>query len=219
MKAVFIGTIGYRLLDLHNDQDKLGPQFSILGYYLIHQYEMILMEVFEYSKTFEIINKYVGHFSEVEFLEKKHRWNSCPFSWDEPEKIGLKAAPLFAIFELLFIRSNLEQEKINTLIKGLINWAAAIQMADDITDALEDLSSGTETLVMSGFYENYKNRNDINQEIIDEFLDKDRILKFYDTTQKLFDAARECFVECEDEILILYNEIQNYRFNSDIVLE
>lgn len=216
VKAVFIGTVGYRLLDLHNDQNKLESHFSILGYYLIHQYEKTLLEVFNYPSTFEIINKYVSYFSEVEYLEKKHRWAKCPFSWDEPEKIGLKAAPLFAIFELIFLKANLDQDRIDMLIRGLINWAAAIQMADDITDAHEDLSSGIETLVMSGFYHQYPKPDDITPELINNFLDKKRTLKFYDTTQMLFDVARDNFIKCDDEILTLYNEIQNYRFNSDI---
>lgn len=218
VKAVFIGTVGYRLLDLQNDQNKLDSHFSILGNYLVHEYEKVLIEIFKDQKSFNVIHKYVGFFSEVEYLEKKNRWKTCPFSWDEPEKIGLKAAPLFAIFELIFLRAELEQKKIDKLFEGLISWAAAIQMADDITDAYEDLSSGIETLVMSGFYDRHSNLDDIKPEIINDFLNKERILKFYDTTQMLFEVARNNFIECEDEILTLYNEIQNYRFNSAIEL-
>ncbi len=218
VEAVFTGTVGFRLLDIQNDQNKFESQYTILGNFLIHQSEEILIDVFKSHDTFKIINKYIQLFSEVEFLEKQNRWQSCPFDWNKPEKIGFKAAPLFAIFELIFLRAELDHENIDALINGLISWAAAIQMADDITDAYEDLSQGIETLVMSGFYEKYGNSDKINHEFIDDFLDKERILKFYDTTQMLFDNARKNFMNCNDEILTLYNEIQNYRFNNDIEL-
>ena len=110
------------------------------------------MDVFESEKPIKTINKYVGMYTEVEFLEKRNRWKNCPFDWKEPEKIGWKAAPLFSIFELLFRKAEVSKVDIEQKIKGLIYASSALQMADDLMDAVEDLSNGIETLVMSGFF-------------------------------------------------------------------
>jgi hypothetical protein len=87
-------------------------------------------------------------------------------------------------------------------------------MADDFMDAVKDLNNGTETLLLSGFYKANGNEKEITIELVDRFLDDEKVLKFYDTTQKFYDSAREIFKA--DDILSLFLELQNFRFNKMI---
>ncbi len=214
-EATFTGVIGYKLIDIHNDENKLGKEAAIIGSYLIHLFEEILLEIFPSGNTIKIINKYVGMYTEVEFLEKRNIWKVCPFSWKEPEKIGWKAAPLFSIFELLFRSAEIDQNDIKQKVKGLIFASSALQMADDLMDAAKDLSNGIETLVMSGFYKTYGEEKQITQDMVEEFLNDEKILRFYDTAQKFYDDARNIYND-SDDILSLFLELQNYRFNKSI---
>jgi hypothetical protein len=214
-EAAFIGVIGYKLIDIHNDENMLGKEASIIGNYLIHLYEEILLEIFPYANTINIISKYVCMYTEVEFLEKRNRWKECPFSWEAAERIGWKAAPLFSIFELIFRNAGIDETDIELKIKGLIFASSALQMADDLIDAVEDLSNGIETLVMKGFYKSYGKDKEITAELVDEFLDNEKVLRFYDATQSFYDCARNIYNE-KDDILSLFLELQNYRFNQTI---
>ena len=90
-------------------------------------------------------------------------------------------------------------------------------MLDDFSDIEEDLANGSETLIMSGFYEKFGIDMKISQELIQSFLNEERISKFYNTTQSLFDKARKIFTDNEDDIMLLSVEIQNYNFNSRLV--
>ena len=214
-EATFTGVIGYKLIDIHNDENKLGKEAVIIGSYLIHLFEEVLLEIFPSGNTIKIINKYVGMYTEVEFLEKRNRWKACPFTWNEPQKIGWKAAPLFSIFELLFRRAGIIENEINKKIEGLILASSALQMADDLMDAAKDLSNGIETLVMSGFYKTFGKERQFTQSMIEEYLNEEKILEFYDTTQKFYDDARNIY-QNSDDILALFLELQNYRFNKSI---
>lgn len=215
--AMLIGSIGYRLVDVHNDEGLLGKESSIIGNYFIHNYEEILLDIFRDIETFKIISKNISLYSHVEFLEKRNRWKTCPFNWEEPEKIGLKISPMFSIFEMVLRITEKDEKEIDSLLKGLVYLSAAIQMLDDFTDIDEDLANGIETLVMSGFYEKFGTDIKITHELIKSFLKKERVSKFYNTTQSLFDKARKIFTENEDDIMLLSVEIQNYNFNSRLV--
>ena len=216
-EALLIGSAGYRLLDIHNDEGLLGKESAIIGNYFIHDYEEILLDIFiDKEETFRILSRNVRLYSEVEFLEKRNRWKTCPFSWDEPEKIGFKSSPVYSVFELLFRKAGKKEEEIESLFKGILYFTAALQMQDDFTDIEEDLTNGIETIVMSGFYEKFGIDVKISQELIQNFLNEERISKFYNTTQSLFDKARKIFTENEDDIMLLSVEVQNYNFNSQL---
>lgn len=213
-EALLIGSVGYRLLDIHNDDGSLGKESIIIGNFFIHNYEETLLNIFNDAEIFKIISKNVNLYSEVEFLEKRNRWKPCPFSWDEPEKIGLKTAPMYSVFELILRQSGKEEEEIESLFRGILFFSAAIQMLDDFTDIQEDLVNGIETLVMSGFFKKFGSDVEVTKKIIKIFLSEERILRFYNTSQSLFDKAREIFTELEDDILLLSLEVHNYKFNS-----
>ena len=213
-EGTFIGVIGYKLIDIHHDENALGKEASIIGNYLIHIHEEILLDIFRNTNPMKTINKYVGMYTEAEFLEKRNRWKQCPFNWDYPQKIGWKAAPLFAIFELLFLNADIDESEIEKKINGLVLASAALQMADDFMDAVKDLNNGTETLLLSGFYKANGNEKEITIELVDRFLNDEKVLRFYDTTQKFYDSAREIFKA--DDILSLFLELQNFRFNKMI---
>lgn len=207
-EATFIGVIGYKLIDIHHDENVLGKEASIIGNYLIHLHEEILLGIFRSFNAMKTINKYVGMYTEAEFLEKRNRWKQCPFDWDHPEKIGWKAAPLFAIFELLFLNADVNESEIEKKIDGLVLASAALQMADDFMDAVKDLNNGTETLLMSGFYNTCANEKEITSEMVDRYLDDEKVLRFYDTTQQFYNSSREIFNS--DDIL-------NYSWNFRIL--
>ncbi len=213
-EAMLIGSMGYRLIDIHNDEGLLGKESSIIGNYFIHNYEEILLDIFKDPETFKIISKNVGSYSEVEFLEKRNRWKTCPFNWETPEVIGLKISPMYSIFELVLRLTKKDEKEIDSLLKGLVYFSAAIQMLDDFTDIKEDLANGIETIVMSGFFKKFGTDIKITQELIKSFLKEERTLRFYNTTQSLFDQARKIFIENEDDIMLLSVEVQNYNFNT-----
>lgn len=211
IESKYFGTLGYRLIDVRHDSKLLGPEVVYLGNYLIHYHEQLLTEVFGIKESPAIINKYFLMYSEAEYFEKKNAWTNCPFSWDKPEKLGYKGAPFFSTIELLFKYSGMGEEKISELINALITFTGIMQMMDDIADAKEDLSNGTESLALSGFYKKYG--KDIIDENISEFLTQERIMKFYNTTQNMFDYSRKIFTSYNDDIFLLCLEIYNYRFN------
>ena len=212
-KSVFTGTIGYRLLDVHTDSRFLGKEAIFLGNYMIRAAEEDFFEVFDPKETMRIFNKHVKSFTEVEYLEKRNMWKPCPFRWENAKILGKKASPLFSIFELILRISNVEQKKIDDLIEGLSLTSAGIQMMDDLSDSLSDLSNGIETISLSGFYEKYGTNVTVTKELIQEFLTKERLLKIYDTSQQLFEKARKIFTNYNDDMLLLFVEIQNFKLN------
>ena len=217
-EAMLIGSMGYRLIDFHYDEGLLGKESAIIGNYFIHNYEEILLDIFsDQEETFRILSRNVRLYSEVEFLEKRNRWKTCPFSWDEPEKIGYKSSPMYSVFELLLRKAEKSEKEIELLFNGVLYFSTVMQMLDDFSDIEDDLMNGFETLIMSGFYEKFGIDIKISQELIQSFLNEERITKFYNTTQSLFDKARKIFTENEDDIMLLSVEIQNYNFNSRLV--
>jgi hypothetical protein len=217
--SIFCGITGYRLIDIHSDSKKIGSEAVILGNYLIHIHEKILIESFpsiNTVNTVSIINKYFELFSKVEYKEKSNRWKFSPFSRKNVEEISYKAAPLFTIFELIFRYSGMQEEKVDSLMKGIIYWAAAIQMADDLSDTKEDLENGFETIIMSGFYKKYGMSKGITKGNIEKFLTKKRLAEIHDSVQNLFEKSRELFTKNNDEILLLFLELQNHTFNKDM---
>jgi hypothetical protein len=217
--AIFAGTIGYRLLDLNQDHNLIGQEALMLGYFLINSYEEILSEIFPNSKTFKITKKYAKLYCQVEYEEKRNRWKECPFKWEEVYMLGYKASPVFSIFELLFSYKGYNEEKIRSLIEGIILVITTTQMCDDIVDAEEDLSNGFETLVMSGFYNSYGTKENISNKKITEFLTVERMKKFYKTNIHLFNKARKIFTDNDEYTLLLLLELKYYQFIDSFYIE
>jgi hypothetical protein len=213
VEAFYLGSVGYRLFDVHYDDDQLGKESAILGNYMLHLGEELLMEVFGYKDTFKILNKYLAQYTEAEYLEKRNRWKSCPFSWEDPKKIGYKAAPIFSIFEIIFRTANYNDEKINHLIDAITKISAVFQITDDIADMHEDLNSGIETLVLSGFYRKYGTPSLIDDNMISSILTEKRTMLIYNTIQNLSEETRMILTKYEDDILLLYLELCSYSIN------
>jgi predicted nucleic acid-binding protein len=209
----FTGAIGYRLLDLHTDSNFIGKEAVFLGNYLISTFEEGLLEIFDSRETMRVFNKHVKLFTEVEYLEKHNIWKPCPFNWNNAKILGQKASPLFSIFEIILLLSKVDRKQADELIEGLTYVTASIQMIDDLSDSAEDLSNGIETLAMSDFYGQYGIDVKDVKESIKKFLTKERLLKIYDTTQQLFQEAREIFTKYDDDMLLLFVEIQNFKLN------
>ena len=211
-EAIFIGTVGYRLLDLNQDHDKIGKEALMLGYYLINLGEEILSEIFPFKDTFYVIKKYNNLYTQVEYEEKKNRWKNCPFRWKKAFKIGYKASPVFAIFELLFRLDHYDEKKIQSLIEAILYVLTTTQMCDDIVDAKEDLSNGFETLVMTDFYKTYGVDKEVTDEDINVFLNFERMKKFFETNVQLFEKSRIIFTNNNEYILLLLLELKYFQF-------
>lgn len=215
-ELLYIGTIGYRLFDVHYDQNILGKEAAILGNYMLHLFDQEALELFNDKNTLSILNYHLANYTEAEFLEKRNVWKSCPFKWDELELYVQKTAPLFSILELLFRKSNLSEVKITNLMKGFVHASIANQLMDDFVDAEEDLNSGIESLIMSGYFKKYGTDNKAALDKVENFLTEKKIQFFYNKVQSLFDQARILFTDNDDDILLLYTEILNMKFNLDM---
>ncbi len=217
VQSIFLGTAGYKLIDIYNDTNTIGKESIVLGYQLIHLHELYYLEIFGSVEVFKIINKYFLMYSEVEYLEKKMIWKPCPFKWNKIEKIGLKAAPLFSIYELLLRYNKKENSVIEKIIQSLIYIAAATQIMDDIGDAEEDLNNGIETLSLSGFFNQFNNKKRVNKNSIIKFFNNKSnkgISFIYKEVLKLLEKSRKILTECDDDLLLLLVELNNRKFNN-----
>ncbi len=211
-QCAFIGTVGYRLIDLQQDHNLLDSKTIYLGFYLINVSEEILVELFPLKETTSIIKKYSNLYNKIEFKEKQHRWKGCPFSWENVGELGNKAAPIYSVFELIFKLTGFNDEKTASLLKALNNVAASTQLCDDISDAYEDLSNGFETLVMNGFYIEYPDKKDINIKTIEKFLNPKRLKMFYEKNMELLDNANSVFSRYDEFFFVFLLETHKARF-------
>lgn len=216
IEAILIGMLGYRIIDLQHDQNKNSQHIFYLGRYLIQIHQSIILEIFNDPDANIIINKHIEKYTIVEYLEKKNKWVGCPFSWDKPEMLGYKAAPFFYILELISRKLNKGEEYTANIERGFVALAAAVQMMDDVSDALDDLQNGTESLSMSGFYNQYGAETKITRKLIDDFLTPERTMLIFNTTEKLFDIARKTFTENNDLMFALSIESFNERFHKGV---
>lgn len=211
---MFLGTVGYRLIDLQQDHNLLDSKTLYLGFYLINISEQILVDLFPFKETTSIIKKYSNLYNKIEFKEKQYRWKSCPFYWENVEDLGYKAAPIYSVFELIFKLAGFSDEKSVLLLKALNNVVASTQLCDDISDAFEDLSNGFETLVMKGFYNEYPDKKDINIKTIQKFLTPERLKIFYEKNMELLDKANIVFSNYDEFFFIFLLETHKTRFLS-----
>jgi hypothetical protein len=212
-KPVIPGIMGYMILDLFVDTSNESKEKIYLGLSLIRIAEEMFGKAFSDINTQSIFNKYFAEYSKIQFIELNNLWKECPFSWEESSNLGLKSAPSFSIFEVLFSYVGLSNDKIDDMMNGLLCMTAGAQITDDISDTNIDLANGFETLVMKGFYSKYgTNQQDINR-CIDEFLNEEILETIYTNTHALFDKANQLFEKHNDEIFIMYNEYRRYQFN------
>ena len=83
LRAEFMGMMGYRLIDLYTDDEGTKKEYLFLGNYLIRTFEQIFNDVFKSKKTFDLINYYTLKYNEVEYIEKRNLWKTCPYNWNE----------------------------------------------------------------------------------------------------------------------------------------
>lgn len=209
---VFIGTVGYRLIDLQQDHNILEPKSIYIGLYLINISEELLTEIFPSKDTLSIIKRYSNLYNKIEYKEKQNRWKSCPFSWKNADELGYKAAPIFSIFDLMFKLAAFDEIKNLELLGALNKVVASTQLCDDVSDAFEDLSNGFETLVMSGFYNIHPDRQDINLRTVGEFIDSNRLKIFYEKNMALLNEASKIFSKYDEYLFIFLLEAHKARF-------
>jgi len=217
IEAILLGTFGYRIIDIQHDLNKNNQHLLYLGKYLIQVHQTLILEIFKDPKINEVMNKYIEKYTIAEYLEKKNKWIGCPFSWEDPAILGYKAAPFFYILELLARKQGKDEKYINNVEKGFIAFAAAIQMMDDVGDAKTDLQNGIESLVMKGFLKEYGSA-EITEKLVENYLDDERTMLIFKTTEKLFDVARDSFTENNDLIFLLNLESYNERFHKGITI-
>ena len=215
--AMLQGIIGYRLIDLHLDGEAIGPEAVVLGNHLVRAHECRLAAIFGERPAWPILNRYARMFAEVEFLEKSHRWKSCPFSWDEPSKIGGKVAPLTAVLHLIMDRAGKPAHHIELTTQALTRILAALQMIDDWHDAADDLANGTETLAAFGFY-CWNQDVAISEARVREFLDRSKMQRYLTGTLDLLNTAIQELESVDEPILVFNAELVKKRFLQGLVV-
>ncbi|HSP86658.1 MAG TPA: hypothetical protein VLN45_00875, partial [Ignavibacteriaceae bacterium] len=209
---MFTGTIGYRIIDLHQDHSLLNTKSIYLALYLINISEELLTEIFPSKYTLPIIKKYSNLYNKTEYKEKQNRWKSCPFSWKNVDELGNKAAPIFSIFELIFKLSGFDEIKNQELLIALNKVVASTQLCDDMSDACEDLSNGFETLVMNGFYSMHPDKLDISAKTVGEFINSDRLKIYYEINMALLNEASKIFSKYDEFLFLFLLEGHRARF-------
>ncbi|MCB0753635.1 MAG: hypothetical protein KDC52_19340 [Ignavibacteriae bacterium] len=219
LRAEFMGMMGYRLIDLYTDDEGTNKEYFFIGNFLIRSFEQIFNDVFKTKKTFDLINYYTLKYNEIEYIEKRNLWKTCPYSWKKSFELGFKTSPLLSLFHVVFSASNSEENKSTDLLKALLNALAANQILDDISDAPSDLAVGRETLVMSGFFSKYGIENSWNDKNIKDFLNQERLVMIYKNLLELFEEALNLAEKHEDLIFMLFIEFgkQGFLNNFEVV--
>ncbi len=202
------------MIDFQNDNRNSNPELSFVGLYSIKIAEQMLEKILGAKITNSVFIKYAKMYTEIEYREKKNRWKSSIFSWDNPKELGLKASPTYIVYESLFRYAGFEEKKINDLLEGLIYFSSALQLIDDLADAKQDLENGYETLVMQNYYNTFNFSADVSEEKINQILSQERLKLVYKTGQELFNKARKLIEKHDEPILQLLVEIQNLNFTT-----
>ena len=214
IQSFFLGVFGYKMIDYQKDNRNTNPELSFVGFYSIKLAEYLLEDILGKNITNPVYLKYAKVYTHVEYQEKKNKGEPTFFSWDEPKKLGLKAAPTFIVYESLFRYAGFSEKKIKDLLDGLTFLSAAMQLIDDLADAKDDLSNGYETLVTEGYYKNFGYPSEITDEKLNKVLDQERLKLIYRTGQELFSKAREYVEKHDEDMLQLLIEIQNLNFST-----
>jgi hypothetical protein len=217
--AFFLGVFGYKMIDYQKDNKDSFPELSFIGFYAIKVAENLLENIFGNEITKPIYLKYAEIYTQIEYSEKKGRWNPSIFSWNEPQKLGLKAAPTFIVYESLFRYAGYDEKTIKELINGMTFLSAAMQLIDDMADAKDDLENGYETLVVKGYFEKFGSSSEVTEEKINKILSQERLKIIYRTGQKLFGEARKLVSKHDEYVLQLLIEVQNMNFTTLFEIE
>jgi hypothetical protein len=207
LKGVFMGMMGFRLIDIYTDDEGPNKDYLFLGNYLIRNFEQIFVDVFGSKETFDVLNYYGLKFNEVEYLEKRNLWKKCPFSWEKSNMLGYKTSPLLSLFDVIFTHFRIDKNKSDALVQGFLNVLAVNQITDDLGDAETDLAVGRETLVMQGFYEKYGTVNSWSKENIAEFLTQEKLMQIYNEIQDLTNNGIALFSKHDDLIFLIFVEM------------
>lgn len=213
IESFYIGTFGYKMMDVVGDSKNVNAEMIFIALYAIKAAEDLLSYAFGYENTSLTILKNLKIYANVECFEKKSRWKETPFSWDEAEKLGNKAAPIYMVYETLFRYAKYNEQKINDLMYAFNLTAAALQMVDDLMDAKIDLANGFETLVMSGYYSRFGFEGEIADEKVAAVLNQERLKKIYTTVMEYFTKARTIFEKYDEYIILLSHEMQLFNIN------
>lgn len=204
LKGVFMGMMGFRLIDIYTDEEGPNKDYLFLGNYLIRSFEQIFVDVFGSKETFNVLNYYGLKFNEIEYIEKRNLWKKCPFSWEKSNNLGYKTSPLLSLFDVIFKHFRIEKNKSDALVKGFLNVLAVNQIMDDLDDAESDLAIGRETLVMQGFYEKYGIVESWSKENIAEFLSQEKLMQIYNEIQDLTNTGIALFSKHDDLIFSIF---------------
>ena len=218
VQAVLEGNIGYRLIDLHLDDQTIGPEGVVLGNCLVRAHEDRLATVFGDEIARPILKKYADMYAEVEFLEKSHRWKACPFSWNNAERLGWKGAPLVAVLHLMMQGAARPARHAEASASAMLRVLAAHQLIDDWHDAFSDLAKGTETLVAAGFF-NWNEEQPVTKSRVQEFLDQPRMRPYITQVLALLDSAIRDLDAIDEPILALQAERVKNRVLGTIAVE
>jgi hypothetical protein len=213
IESFYIGTFGYKMMDVVGDSENLNAEMIFIALYAIKTAEDLLSSTFGYENTSRTILKNLKIYTNVECYEKQSRWKESPFKWDEAEKLGNKAAPIYMVYETLFKCAHYDEKKNNDLMSAFNYTAAALQMVDDLMDAKIDLANGYETLVMSGYYSRFGVEGEITDEKVAAVLNQERLKKIYTTVLEYFTKARGVFEKYDEYILLLSHEMQLFNIN------
>jgi hypothetical protein len=214
VNALFCGTFGYKMIDYGMDNVGSNSELVLVGFYSIRTAERLLSESLGTEHTATPIHNYFAKYIEVELLEKQNRWKECPFSWNEPQRLGQKASPLGLVYESLFRKVGYSTVKIRSLMKALtLSWAV-VQIIDDLQDLKKDLTNGYETLVVKDFYKTFGTDSIVTEEKINQIITEERLRLIYQTGQKLINNARKILEKYDENILQYHLEMQHLIFNS-----
>lgn len=205
LESVALGTLGYRILDLHFDEGKLSNQEVIIGLELVQKHERILFDVFGFTNSnFNLIYQSKMDYFKIEIKEKKLKGVRSPYSFDKPIECGYKSAPAFSLFALALNKIG-RYNSVETYKDIFYDIMATIQIVDDLYDLKDDLSNQMFTLPASGIENNLKalSPNKAAQII---YKNGERLALLHDACWKLLRHASKLAETIDDSLMMLFAE-------------
>lgn len=207
LESVALGTLGYRILDLHFDEAMLSNQEVLLGLELIQKHEKILFNIFGCNNSnFDLVYQSKIDYFNVEIKEKEFMGVRSPYTFDKSAECGYKIAPAFSLFALA-LNKICKSSEIETYKRIFYNIFATVQIMDDLYDLKDDLNNKIFTLVVSGIEDNLKTLSPIQiAETI--YKDKERLTLLHNTCWQLLRDASKLAENIDDPLMMLFAEYQ-----------